>query len=208
MNSQLWWFVARASGLVAWLMLTASVLWGVVLSTKAFPGRRRPAWLLDLHRWLGGLTISFVAIHLASLVADSYTHFGWAALAIPYASTWKPGAVALGVIAAWALVAIELTSLARRRLPRRAWRAIHLASYLTFWSTSLHAAYAGTDRSRPLYQWTTAIAVIAVAWALMYRISNRRSARAEDRGAATGRSSVPRPQGEGVAGRQVDEVVG
>ena len=86
MDSQFWWYVTRASGIVAWLLLTASVIWGVILSTHAFPERRRPAWLLDLHRWLGGLTVSFVAIHLLALVADSYTHFDLADLAIPFAS--------------------------------------------------------------------------------------------------------------------------
>jgi len=177
MSSQFWWFVTRASGIVAWLMLTASVVWGVVLSTKAFPEHRRPAWLLDLHRWFGGLTVSFLAIHLVALVADSYTHFGVAEITIPYASAWKPGAVALGVLAAWALVAVELTSLAMRRLPRRVWRVVHLVSYVAFWLTSLHAAFAGTDRTHPLYQTTAALSVVAVAWALMYRLANRRAVR-------------------------------
>ena len=123
MNPQVWWYVARASGIIAWLLLTASVIWGVLLSTDAFPTHRRPAWLLDLHRWLGGLTVAFVAAHLAALVADSYTHFDLADLAIPYASEWRPGAVALGVVATWCLVAVEATSLAMRRLPRKLWRA-------------------------------------------------------------------------------------
>ncbi len=96
MNPQFWWFLTRASGIVAWLMLTASVIWGIVLSTKAFPETRRPAWLLDLHRWLGGLTVSFVVIHLVALVADSYVQFDLVDLAVPFASAWKPLAVALG----------------------------------------------------------------------------------------------------------------
>lgn len=177
MSPQFWWYVTRASGMVAWLMLTASVIWGVVLSTKAFPDKRRPAWLLDLHRWLGGLTVAFLAIHLGSLVADSYTDFGLVDLAVPMASDWKPGAVALGVVAAWGLVAVELTSLAMRRLPRRLWRIVHVSSYLVFWSTSLHAAYAGTDRNALLYQLTAVASVGAVVWALAYRIASRRSAR-------------------------------
>ena len=103
LNPQFWWFLIRASGIVAWLMLTASVLWGVVLSTKAFPDRRRPAWLLDLHRWLGGLTLVFIGIHLGTLLLDEYTSFGIVDLVVPYASDWKPGAVALGVDEAFAL---------------------------------------------------------------------------------------------------------
>ena len=75
-NGQLWWYLSRASGIIAWLMLTATVLWGIASSVDLFPRRRRVAWLVDLHRWLGGLTVGFVALHLAALVADSYVHFG------------------------------------------------------------------------------------------------------------------------------------
>ena len=178
MSGQFWWYVTRASGIVAWLLLTASVLWGIVLSTKAFPEQRRPAWLLDLHRWLGGLTVGFVAIHLVALVADSYATFTLADLAIPFASNWKPGAVALGVIAAWTLIVVEATSLAMKRLPRKAWRAIHLTSYLTFWLATLHAAFAGTDRSQVLYQATAAVSIAVVVWAIIYRLTHRKPARA------------------------------
>jgi predicted ferric reductase len=172
-NPQVWWYVTRSSGVIAWLLLSAAVIWGILISTDAFPRHRRPAWLLDLHRWLGGLTIAFVAIHLAALVADSYTHFTLADIAIPYASQWRPGAVALGVVATWALIAVELTSLAIRHLPRRLWRAVHLTSYLAFWLASLHAAFAGADRTNPLYIATATITIAAVVWALAYRLTTR-----------------------------------
>jgi predicted ferric reductase len=181
MSPHLWWYVARASGIVAWLMLTASVLWGVVLSTRAFPESRRPAWLLDLHRWLGGLTVCFVAIHLASLVADTYVHFGLSDVLVPLAADWRPWAVALGVVAAWLLAAVELTSLAMKHLPRRAWRAVHLTSYAIFWLASIHAALAGTDRSAILYQATATVAIVAVGWAVIYRLTHRTPAVTGDR---------------------------
>lgn len=84
MNEQIWWFLARSSGIVAWALLTASVLWGIVLSTDLFPRNRRPAWLLDLHRWLGGLTCGFLALHLVTLWADSYIEFTIADFLIPF----------------------------------------------------------------------------------------------------------------------------
>lgn len=170
MNSHVWWYTARAAGVVAWLLLTASVLWGVVLASGAFPRHRRPAWLLDLHRWLGGLTVGFVALHVAALVADSYSHFGVAEVLIPFASSWRPGAVALGVVATWLLVAVEATSLAMRRIPRRVWHLVHLSSYATFLLTSLHGALAGTDQPRPLYQVTSVLAIVAVAAAGIHRL--------------------------------------
>ena len=184
MNPQFWWYLTRSSGIIAWLMLTATVIWGILLSTKAFPNQRRPAWLLALHRWLAGLTLSFLAIHLVALVADSYVSFGLADLTIPYASDWKPGAIALGVIAMWLLIAVQLTSLAMRRLPRRFWRIVHLSSYVAFWLTSLHAAFAGTDTTSWLYRGGAAASILAVAWALMYRVANRRAVRRAERSAA------------------------
>lgn len=54
MNPQLWWFLARWSGMIAWLMLTASVIWGVVLSTTAFPSTAaRPGCEICMPGWAG-----------------------------------------------------------------------------------------------------------------------------------------------------------
>lgn len=184
MNPQFWWYLTRASGIVAWLMLTATVIWGILLSTKAFPNHRRPDWLLALHRWLAGLTLSFLAVHIVALVADSYVAFDLADVTIPYAGEWKPGAIALGVLGMWLLVAVQLTSLAMRRLPRRVWRVLHLTSYVAFWSASLHAAFAGTDTTSWLYRGGAAASIVAVAWALMYRLANRRAVRRAERAGA------------------------
>jgi predicted ferric reductase len=189
-NPQFWWYVTRASGIVAWLMLTATVIWGILLSTKAFPNQRRPAWLLALHRWLAGLMLSFLAIHLLALVADSYVAFGVADLTVPYASDWKPGAVALGVLSMWLLVAVQTTSLAMRRLPRRFWRVVHLSSYAAFWLTSLHAAFAGTDTASWIYRGGMAASILAVAYALMYRLAHRRAVRRAERLSAARSGSV------------------
>lgn len=195
MNPQFWWYLARSSGIVAWLMLTASVIWGVLLSTKAFPHHRRPIWLLSLHRWLAGLTLSFLAVHIVALVADSYVTFDLADIAVPYASDWKPGAVALGVLGMWLLIAVEVTSLAMRRLPRTFWRTVHMSSYVVFWLTSMHAAFAGSDSSSWPYRGTAVASIVAVAWSLMYRLANRRAVRRAERArsrAASGGMPSPR----------------
>lgn len=194
MSPQLPWFIARAAGVVAWLLMTASVLWGIVLATKAFPSRRRPAWLLDLHRWLGGLTVAFLAVHLGALAIDDYVSFGLADLFLPGAASWHRGAVALGVIAFWVLIVVQLTSMMMRKMPRRRWRAVHLTSYAAFWLTSLHASFAGTDRTNVMYRVTSLVAIVGVLWAALYRMTSRRAARADVRRAATGgRLSVPSP---------------
>lgn len=196
MNEQFWWFLARSSGIVAWLLLTASVLWGILLATDLFPEARRPAWLLDLHRWLGGLTITFVAVHMAALFADSWIEFTVVDLAVPFAADWRPVPVGLGVLAMWTLVAVQVTSLMRRRLPRRFWRLMHLTSYVAFWLTSLHGTFSGSDRMQPLYLVTSVLSVAAVVFAMSYRILNgrHRGSGERSRSAQPGRPSDPDPE--------------
>ena len=170
MSPQMWWYVARASGIVAWLMLSASVIWGIVLASGAFPSHRRPAWLLDLHRWLGALTVGFLGLHLGALVADSYVDFGLADLVVPLASDWKPMAVAAGVVAMWSIVAVQASSLLRKHIPKWLWRSVHLSSYPTFLLVSAHGIFAGTDASMPLYLTTTVLTVVAVSALLVQRL--------------------------------------
>lgn len=169
-GSHLWWYLARASGIVAWFMLAASMLWGIVLATDLFPRHRRPSWLLATHRWVAALSLWFLAIHLGALVADSYTTFGVADLLVPFASSWKPVPVAAGVLALWLLVGVQVTSYTIRKARRRLWHGIHLASYAAFWLASLHGTFAGTDATRPIYTATSMVAVAAVVAASLYRL--------------------------------------
>ncbi len=95
MSPEIWWYVSRASGIVAWMMLTGAVVLGTVLSARLLLPRRA-AWLLDLHRWLGGLAVCFLAAYLVALLLDSYAEFGLLDVLLPFASEWRP------VAGAWA----------------------------------------------------------------------------------------------------------
>ena len=139
------WYVARSSGLVAWALLAASVLWGLLLATRVFDRTPSPKWFLDLHRFLGGTAVVFTAVHIGALAADTTVHFGWREILVPLASRWRPAPVAFGVISLWILVAVEITSLLMRFLPRRVWHAIHLSSFALFFAATFHALSAGTD---------------------------------------------------------------
>jgi methionine sulfoxide reductase heme-binding subunit len=172
MIAQVWWYVARSAGIVAYLTLTFSVLWGIALAAGASKGQRR-ARALVLHRWLGGLAGFFLGGHLAALVADSSVSFGLTDLLVPFASTWNPLAVAVGIVALWLLVAVLGTSLAVRALSRRGWRRVHLLGYVVFWLTSVHGALAGTDSSRPVYMAAAVLAILAFVGATGYRIVAR-----------------------------------
>jgi hypothetical protein len=140
------WYSARAGGLVAWGLLVGSMVWGLLMSTKLARKMARPNWMLDLHRFLGGAAVVFTGIHVASIMLDSYVHFGWAEVLVPLASSWHPVAVAWGIAAFYCLLAVEVTSLLRKKLSKRLWRATHYLSFPLFASATVHAMTAGTDR--------------------------------------------------------------
>jgi predicted ferric reductase len=163
MHSTLLWYTARASGIVTWALLAASVLWGLALSTRVLGGRPRPAWLLDLHRFLGGAAVVFLAVHIVTIMFDTYVHFGLVEVLVPLTGTWRPGAVAWGIVAMYLLVAVELTSLARARLPKRVWDSSHYVAFPLFLFASIHALTAGTDRAAPTLRLAVFAACAAVA---------------------------------------------
>ena len=81
------WYVARAAGLVGWALLAAATLWGLALSTKVLGKRPRPNWLLDLHRWLGGVALVFTGVHVVALLADTVRALRPRDVLVPFASS-------------------------------------------------------------------------------------------------------------------------
>lgn len=191
MSGHTWWYLARASGFVAWALVSASVISGLLIGTRLTNGRAK--WLLDVHRFLAGSGIAFIALHVAGLVADSYVHFGVADLLLPFASSWRPGAVALGVVAVYLLAAIEISSLLMRRLSRRVWRAIHLASFVVFWTTTYHLLLSGTDARNPVARWSVNLVIASVVFLTVVRILSPRgpkTATSASRTRISGRSAT------------------
>jgi predicted ferric reductase len=169
-RGNLTWYAARASGLVAWALVTASIVWGLALSTRLVRRKGVPAWLLDLHKFLGTLTIVFVAVHVFALWADNYVYFGPRELFVPFASEWRPGAVAWGVVAMYMLVAIQLTSSIMRRLPRRLWHAVHMLSFPLFITATIHGFTAGADEGNLLVQWLALTGILLVIFLVTFRL--------------------------------------
>jgi DMSO/TMAO reductase YedYZ heme-binding membrane subunit len=173
--SQLWWYTARAGGIVAWALLAASVVWGLFLSTRLRPAGAAPAWMLDLHRFLGGLAVLFVGVHVGAIVLDSYVHFSLADVLVPFAASWHPWWVVWGTVAMYLLLAVELTSLTRRWLPARLWRRVHVLSLPLFALASVHFLLAGSDAGNPFAILGVVLTAAAVAGLLVRRTSRGRS---------------------------------
>lgn len=175
-TEQIWWHVARASGITALALTGASVIWGLLLSTRVLRGRPTPAWLLSMHRFLGAMTVTFTSVHIAGLVADDYVHFGWLETLVPFTSAWQPFAVGLGVIATYLLIAVQASSMMMRRIPRRWWKTIHQSSFLLFLISIVHGVQAGTDAGNPLYIGVVVAMVSVVLFLTVVRMMAARDA--------------------------------
>jgi predicted ferric reductase len=181
--------VARSSGLVAWALLAASVVWGLLMTSKLVRRLVRNSWLLDLHRCLGGSALVFTGVHVLAIMSDTYIHFGLASALVPLAAHWHPVMVAYGVVSLYLPAAIEVTSLLRRRLPRTLWRRVHLLSFALFVTSTVHGVTAGTDSRTPMAMITVALVAAAVAGLTAIRLAARR---------AQPRPTQPRPHSDGA----------
>lgn len=187
--SHLFWYTARAAGIVAWALTAASVVWGLWLSGRVRPFGVRPAWILDLHRFLGGLATIFVGVHVLAILADTYTNFGLSDVLVPFAAKWHPLAVAWGIVGLYVMLAVELTSLARKHLPHQLWRRVHAMALPLYVFATIHYLAAGTDATNPVSLVAMGVATASVAILFTRRMQEMR-AKASQRDARIDRPSV------------------
>ena len=171
-TSTLSWYIARAAGLTAWSLASAAVLWGLHHLIQGLCVRTPAAARMDPrpHRYLGGLATVFTLVHVVAVLADPWLHLSVISAVIPFASSWRPGAIVLGIAGLYLLLAVELTSLARARLPRRLWRAVHFASFPLFLSATVHAFTAGSDTSSLLFVVAATAVILAITGLTGWRI--------------------------------------
>jgi DMSO/TMAO reductase YedYZ heme-binding membrane subunit len=179
MNEHTFWYLSRASGMVAWLVLSATCLWGILLITRMLKPADRPAWLLDLHRHLGALSVVTTGVHMLTLVGDNYVQFGWRELLLPQASPWRTEAITWGVLAFYVLVVVQVSSLLMKKLPRRLWHGIHLLSYVLFAMATVHGVKAGTDATNKVFVLTATAVTAIVLFSLLARVLQGRAKRAQ-----------------------------
>jgi DMSO/TMAO reductase YedYZ heme-binding membrane subunit len=194
MSDQIFWYVSRSAGLVAWMAAAGSILVGVMTPSRILGRRPTIPWLVDLHRMLAALASVFLIVHLGALWFDHFVQFRLADLLVPWVAT-VPGlsrlSLALGVVATWFLAAVQLTSLVRDRLPPDLWRSIHLTSYAVLVLGTVHAIMAGSDIANPIVAATGMSTVTAVVLATTVRV--RRSRRARRRAAGSPGVGATRP---------------
>jgi len=168
MGSISWtWLGIRASGITAWGLLTAVVLWGILLKTQLLGRFAHPMKLLDLHRWLGVVAMTFLLVHMVLLMVDSFMKFNVFQVLIPGLAPNQPWAYALGTIAFWLMLPVTFLGRLRAKMGQvgNAWfKRAHLIAYAAWPFATAHYVMAGTDA---LAQWSLALLFAATALLVM-----------------------------------------
>jgi len=164
------WYVTRGTGIVALLLLTASVILGIGVALR-WRGRSWPRFAVaDAHRNLTLLSIVFVAVHVVTTVADGFAPISLTAAVVPFASPYRPLWLAFGTISFDLLLALVATSLARGRVPPRVWRLLHWLAYAAWPVALLHAFGTGSDARFGWFALLGFSCLAAVALAILVRL--------------------------------------
>jgi methionine sulfoxide reductase heme-binding subunit len=162
------WILARASGLLAYALLTSSVLAGLVLKARPFGTALKPAAVTDLHRFLALLGLGAVSLHGLALLLDNAVPIGIADLLVPGIAPYRPLATGLGVLAAELMLVVYVSFALRKRIGARNWHRLHWGAYLIFALATVHGLAAGTDSGTTwalaLYGSATGAVLAATAW--------------------------------------------
>jgi methionine sulfoxide reductase heme-binding subunit len=165
------WFATRATGTIALILLTATVVLGVAGAGRYAPRARHRFEIAALHRNLSVLTLVFLAIHILTALADTYVSLGWLSAVLPFLSPYRRLWVGLGTVAFDLLLAVALTSAVRLRLGAGAWKAVHWLAYAAWGIALFHLGGTGTDiklAPQLLLVGVCVAAVVAACWWRLY----------------------------------------
>jgi predicted ferric reductase len=149
---QLWWYVTRASGIVAYLLLWFSMVLGLAVTSKYLDRMLDRMFTYDFHQFISLLSIAFVVLHVAVLMLDRYLPYSIWQVLVPFISPYRPFWVGVGVIGFYLTLLVTGTFYLRKKIGMRLFRIIHVLSLVGYLGATLHGVYAGTDSPLPAMQ--------------------------------------------------------
>lgn len=171
--TQEFWYLSRAAGFTAYLLLFVSVALGIAIGTRLADRIAKRSVIFDLHRFTAVMALAFSLSHVYILLLDGFFNFNVWELSLPFLSPYRAWQTTVGVFTLYALGLLILSFYVRRFIGYRAWRAIHFVTFAMFAAATLHGITAGTDTTEA---WAKAIYVVtgaATVALIMYRVQYR-----------------------------------
>jgi predicted ferric reductase len=173
------WYTIRATGIIAYLLLTASVVAGLMMTNRALPAGQPRVDLFDVHSFTALLAIVFGGVHGLALLLDTFIGFTPAQILIPFISSYEPFGVGIGIISLYLTGGIYASFWAKRFIGHRAWRALHFGSFLGFLMAAGHGILSGSDSGSTWILGMYGLSIAVVIGLTARRISTAKRARAK-----------------------------
>jgi predicted ferric reductase len=165
---QIWWYVTRASGIIAYLLLWFSTILGLAVTSKYLDSMLDRLFTYDFHEFISLLSVAFTLVHVLVLTFDRYMPYSVAQILVPFISPYRPFWVGVGVISFYLVLLVTITFYLRNRIGTRVFRIIHYLSLLSYIGVTLHGYYSGTDTALPSMKILYDVSGLAVLFLTVY----------------------------------------
>lgn len=172
-NNNAVWYLVRSAGVTSYVLMTASVLWGLALSSRVVKDWSPGVLSMLLHSTLSWLALVIGLGHGLLLMADKYFHYQISDIFVPFTGPYRPLAAGLGTLTFWIALVVTISFALRNRLPRNMWKKIHYTSYAAFALATAHGLMAGTDASHLGFRILLMGSVFLVVVMTGYRMGKR-----------------------------------
>ena len=181
-----YWYMTRATGTTALILLTLSVVLGVI-DVERYTTTRMPRFVIDgVHRTVSLLAVTFLVVHIVTAALDSFASIPLIDAIVPFVGSYRPFWLGLGAASFDLVLAVVITSLARRRLGYRTWRFTHWLAYASWPIALLHGLGTGSDIKSTWMIAISGFCVAAVLLAVCIRVASGWPGRAGLRSVALG----------------------
>jgi sulfoxide reductase heme-binding subunit YedZ len=181
-----YWYLTRSTGAVALLLLTLTIVLGVI-DVERWSTARWPRFVIDsLHRTVALLALVFLLLHILASVLDSFAAISIVDALVPFVGSYRPFWLGLGAVAFDLVIAVIVTSLLRARVGFASWRAVHWLTYASWPIALLHGLGTGSDASSNWLLALSILCMVAVLAAVLTRVLAGRRENLAIRGAALG----------------------
>ena len=168
-----WWLVSRASGIVALVLISLSVLMGLAMATRVLRRPNVKRAVARLHEHVAIVALIAIAIHGLALLGDKWLKPGWRGIAVPFAMSYKPSFTGLGIIAGYLGLLLGPSFYLRRHIGARRWRKLHRATAIVWILSAMHAIGAGSDGTKLWLRCVVLAPVIPIVYLLVLRLLPR-----------------------------------
>ncbi len=169
-HDRLPWYATRLLGLVSYLAITGSVVYGLLLSTGILDAIAHRTVSFALHQDLSGIGLGLAMVHAAVLMIDSSVPYSPLEVLVPFAGWYEPLWVGVGQVTLYLVAIVTLSFHLRKRIGQKRWRRLHHVTFLAFLGAALHGLMAGTDSTETWAHWMYVLSLALVASLTVYRV--------------------------------------